>query len=110
MPGRPSPVTMTRGTCISADTFAEKWAGFNSATGEILLRFLSQLSGSEDQAMNTERSMVERLVEQGILDAQGLSEEQKAAINSLTEEEVKALASIKEKLYVFAWPLKPMMF
>lgn len=60
--------------------------------------------------MNPDKSMVERLVEEGVLDTYGLSAEQQEAINNLTEEEIQALISIKEKLSEFSWPIRPMMF
>lgn len=58
-----------------------------------------------------EKPIVERLVEEGILDTGYLTQEQKEIINTtMTEAEVQALVGIKGKLKFFFWPIKPMMF
>ena len=63
------------------------------------------------QVMKSGKPVVDRMVEEGILDAELLSEEQKKLINEkVTEEEIQALISLKEKLTIFHWPIKPMIF
>ncbi|WP_183097251.1 aroma-sacti cluster domain-containing protein [Mesorhizobium sp. YM1C-6-2] len=54
---------------------------------------------------------VERLENEGLLNTEFLTDEQRDLINQkLTEQEIKTLIDIKGKLNFFDWPIRPMMF
>lgn len=54
---------------------------------------------------------VEMLENEGLLNTEFLTEEQRDLINkTLTEQEIKTLIDIKAKLNFFDWPIRPMMF
>jgi len=54
---------------------------------------------------------VEMLENEGLLNTEFLTDEQRDLINQkLTEQEIKTLIDIKAKLNFFDWPIRPMMF
>lgn len=54
---------------------------------------------------------VEMLENEGLLNTEFLTDEQRDLINQkLTEQEIKTLIDIKGKLNFFDWPIRPMMF
>ena len=59
---------------------------------------------------NGNASNVERLQKEGILETEKLTDAHKEQINKLTEAEIAALISIKQKLDFFTWPIRPFMF
>jgi uncharacterized protein YjgD (DUF1641 family) len=72
--------------------------------------FLASSLADQEDTMAVQKDMVARLNEEGILDATNLSDQHKEMINKLTDEEIQALISIRQKLSFFSWPIKPMMF